>query len=236
MKSVGILVAMREELQPLRRHWNLDWTGPGDFLSGRWAGLRLQVALSGVGRQRAEAGVEKLLRYGKPDLLLSIGYSGALQPELRAGTCILADEVLSGEASWQTGPMSALERQFHGWQVGRVLCVDEVVLGKSELAGRFPGALAVDMESAAVACAAAGAALPWRALRVIVDDLQTELPLDFARCLNEDGQMHPGKLAREIARKPHRIPHLLRFSGHADRARRSLVENASRYLEVLSPW
>lgn len=227
---------MWEELQPLRRHWKLEWTGPGEFFTGRWAGLRLQVALSGVGHARAQSACSQLARYGRPDVLLSLGYSGALRPDLRAGSCILADRILTSSTTWESPGLSPLEQSFHGWRVGTLFCTDKVVMSKHRLAEQYPLAQAVDMESAALAAAACEQGLPWRALRVIVDDLHTELPLDFSTCLNERGQMHATRLARAIASKPHRIGRLIRFSGHANRARQSLVENASRYLEVLSPW
>jgi adenosylhomocysteine nucleosidase len=230
MKSLGILVAMWEELQPLRRHWKLEWTGPGEFFTGKVGGIRLQVALSGVGRRRALEGCQQLTRYGQPEALLSLGYSAGLKDDLQAGDCVSAQSV------WHEGRTWECDLPAWGPRSGMLLCVDDVIAGiehKQELARRHPEALALDMESAAVAQTATQAGLRWGALRVIIDPVGVALPLDFSGLMNERGQMHTGKLARHIATRPHRWPDLLRFSGHADRARRGLTRWASEYLESL---
>jgi adenosylhomocysteine nucleosidase len=230
---------MREELEPLRRNWNLDQTGPGDFWVGKWAGLRLQVALSGVGRRRAQATLPQLLRHGQPDLLLSLGYSGGLKAHLGAGQVVLATSVVTPDGqSWESPPHTPHE--LHpGWQRGQLLCVSQVAAqadAKRQLAQNFPEALAVDMESAWLAQVATEAGLPWRALRIIIDPLDQALPLDFSQCMSEGGQTHGLKLARHILSRPQNWPKLLHFSGLANTARASLVSQASHFLEVVTPW
>lgn len=235
MTSIGILIAMWEELTPLRKHWGLDWTGPGDFFTGRAEGVRVQVALSGVGTRRARSACDQLLRYGQPKLLLSLGYSGGLRADLKPGDCVLAGEIAT-ETSRFVSPRRLPDREQF-WRTGSLLCVENLqpqAEHKREWARRFPEALALDMESAVVAETAAQAGLPWLALRVIIDDLDTDLPLDFSRCLNQKGQMDAGKLARQVALHPQRIPGLLRFSKGAGQARRRLVECAGRVLQEVA--
>lgn len=229
MKSIGILIAMREELAPLTRHWKLDWTGPGNLWTGKVHGLRVQVALSGVGVQRARQAAHQLKNYGKPDWLVSLGYSGALQPHLRPGDAVWGSEVIAPDHTHHLAPdKTEVEKAITIWQTGQLLCSSTMVAKKEQ----HPEALAIDMESAAVA----EAGLPWRALRVIVDDLRTELPLDFNRCLDSNGQTSPLKLAKEVARRPHRLPQLMKFAGHAQAAQRGLIAGADRLLESLTPW
>ena len=236
MKSVGLLLAMWEELNPLRRHWKLDWTGPGNFFSGRVGDLRLQVALSGVGPRRARQACANLLRFGKPDMLLSAGYSGGLRPELRPGDCLLARKIYTPDGPIESSlPEPPTDPK---WQAAALLCVDQLApqaVHKQTLSERYPDTAAVDMESAVLAETANQAGLPWLALRVVIDDLHTDLPLDFSRCLNEHGQMHPGKLAQQVLLNPQRLPGLIRFSKGAERARRRLVECTDSLLaEVVS--
>lgn len=232
MRSVGILVAMQEELQPLRKHWRLDWTGPGYFFCGKWAGLRLQVALSGVGPARARHATQQLLRYGQPDMLLSCGFSGGLRSDLKVGDSLLASSVeTTARAPVSTHPFSQAEERDR--RVGPILCVDRLVptaVGKQQLGLSHPQALAVDMESIAVT----ETPLPWRALRVIIDTCDENLPLDFSRCMSAQGQTHHGRLAWELMRNPQALPGLIRFGAQSARATRSLVEACSTYLEVLS--
>jgi nucleoside phosphorylase len=230
---------MWEELHPLRKHWNLDWTGPGDFFCGKWAGLRLQVALSGVGPRRARAASQLLLRHGKPDLLISLGYSGALKPDLQPGDCLLAHSIETPPGRiYHSPPLSSLEKHA-SWRQARLLSVSRLAPSaesKRLLAGQYPQAEAVDMESSALAEMAEQAQLPWRALRVIIDPLNSNLPINFDRCVNQLGQTAPVRLAREIAFHPHKIPALLQFSRWERKAREQLVDCSSTLLEVTSPW
>ena len=230
---------MWEELKPLRKHWNLEWVGPGDFFCGRWAGIRIQVALSGVGPRRARAAMPILLRYGQPDFLLSLGYSGALKEELKPGDCMLAHSIETPQGQLFPSPsLSSLEKHAC-WRQARLLSVSRLAPtseSKRLLARQHPEAEAVDMESSVLAEAAEQAGLPWRALRVIIDPLHCSLPIDFNRCVNERGQTAPKRLAREILSNPTRIPALLKFSGWEREARQALVESSSKLLEVTSPW
>lgn len=238
VKSVGILVAMWEELNPLRKAWQLEWTGPGEFFCGRQGELRLQVALSGVGPRRAREATQKLLSCGQPEILVSLGYSGALKEELQAGDCLLAHSIESGHGKFfKTPGLSTQERHCGAWKEARLLCVNRLaptVESKRQLASLHPQAEAVDMESAVLAEGAEQAGLPWRALRVVMDPLASPLPIDFDRCVSERGQTSTLRLAREVALNPGRIPALLRFAGYEKRARRSLVERSRRLLEVMS--
>lgn len=229
IRSLGILVAMRQELDPLRKAWNLEWTGPGDFFTGKRRGLRLQVALSGVGPRRARSACQQLVRYGAPDLLLSLGYSGALRSQLQPGDAILADSIesLEGEV-WQA------HASGHGpWERGRLLWVEQLapsVEHKRQLSQAHPDCLAVDMESGVLAREAVSVGLPWQSLRIIVDPLHKPLPLDFDRCMSLKGQTHGLKLARHIALSPHRWPALAEFARYHQRATHSLVERSSQWL------
>lgn len=231
---------MWEELNPLRKHWNLEWTGPGDFFCGKWAGLRVQVALSGVGPRRARAATQLLLKHGQPDLLISLGYSGALKAELQAGDCLLAHSIETPQGQlFHSHPFTSLENHAALWRQSRLLSVTRLAPtpeSKILLAGQHPEADAVDMESSVLAEAAQQAQLPWRAMRVIIDPLHSALPINFSNCVNDRGQTAAAKLAREIAFNPHKIPALMKFSAFESKARRQLVQCSSTLLEVISPW
>lgn len=226
MKSVGILVAMWEEFTPLRKHWKLDWTGPGDFFTGKVSGLRVQVALSGVGPGNARRAVQELVSQGQPEALISLGYSGGLKDHLVPGDAIHAQEIETSD-----GKVYRSEQSGH-----RLLSVSKLAPSKESkrlLAEKHPEAYAVDMESAVVAEAAEQAGLPWRALRVIIDPLGSNLPIDFNRCVSPKGQTAPAKLAREILTHPAQIPALIEFGKWEKRARQQLILKSSELLETI---
>jgi len=226
VKSVGILVAMWEELNPLRKHWQLEWTGPGDFFTGKVAGLRVQVALSGVGPRHAEKAIHHLVRQGQPELLISLGYSGALKEQLKPGDVFHGNEIESPG-----------HKIFRNQQQGhRLLSVAKLAASKEkklQLAQEHPEAYAVDMESLILAQAAEEAGIPWRALRVIIDPLHSDLPIDFDRCVNPKGQTAPVLLAQQILTRPLKFPALLQFGRWERKARGQLLLHSSQLLEAI---
>ncbi len=124
------------------------------------------------------------------------------------------------------------------WNEARLLCVSRLAPtaeSKRQLAQHHPEAAAVDMESSVLAQAAAAAQLPWGALRIIIDPLDSALPIDFNRCVNERGQTNRAKSAREIVSHPDRLPALVKFARWERRARQQLVRCSSELLEAISP-
>jgi adenosylhomocysteine nucleosidase len=89
--------------------------------------------------------------------------------------------------------------------------------------GKETGASAVDMESAAVAVRAAEAGVPMAALRAITDAVDEQLPLDFNRCLDSDGQFHHGRLMLLLARHPGAVGGLIRLGLHSACAGQALA-------------
>lgn len=226
MKSVGILVAMWEELNPLRKHWRLEWTGPGDFFTGRFAGLRLQVALSGVGPKHARKAAQALVKQGEPELLLSLGYSGALKGHLQPGDTLHGHEI-------ETLDGTIYRNDLAGHRLLSVAKLAPSKESKRQLAENHPEAHAVDMESAVLVEVAEAAGIPWRVLRVIIDPLHSDLPINFNRCVSPKGQTAPAKLAREILSHPHKIPALVQFGRWEKKARGQLLLHSSQLLEAI---
>jgi 4-hydroxy-3-methylbut-2-enyl diphosphate reductase len=131
-------------------------------LAGRLPGTR--VLRTGMGPVRSAACMRSRLQ-GPPAVLVA-GVAGALDARLRPGDVVVADE-LRGEGAAIPCPSApllaaALRRQGLTVHVGPLLTRPDLVRGP--LPGT--GALAVDMESAAVAAAAG---VPVAAVRAVVD-------------------------------------------------------------------
>ena len=93
-----------------------------------------------------------------------------------------------------------------------------------------PGRIAVDLESWAVARAAARAQVPWLALRVVVDPLDADLPA-FAR-ERHDGYVLPA--LRHALRGPRAMLELVRLGFRADTAIRALQQALLHLAPTLS--
>ena len=197
----------------------------------------IRVYQCGVGRERAYDAASAALSAGA-SALVSWGVAGALVPELSPGTILLPQLVLTPEGEefatdsrWRLELCRALQPMF-AVQGGSLLDAREVLstrAAKAQLA-QASGAIAVDMESAAVGRAAAGAGRPFVVLRVIIDGLSDTLPRDVARWIDAAGNRRL-IAALETVFRPASWPDLFKLSRRYRQARRALTESA----QVLVP-
>jgi 4-hydroxy-3-methylbut-2-en-1-yl diphosphate reductase len=155
MPEPGLLVAapLRLEAMALRRGL------PADL-----------VVRTGMGPARSRRAA-KALRDRNPAALAVAGVCGALTDELAPGDVVVANEVRSadGVVACPSAPLLAGALRAIGLtvRVGPIVSVDRVVQGAERAELAATGALAVDMESAMLADAAAGR--PFAVVRVVVD-------------------------------------------------------------------
>ncbi|MBI5240852.1 MAG: phosphorylase [Elusimicrobia bacterium] len=158
MRNVLVAAATRWESEPIRR-----------ALSRPALVLR-----TGLGPAAASAALARLET--EPALVVSAGFAGALQPDLRCGDLVACQLTPCPQAA------KALETSAVGLGVvprfGRILHSDFVLTTPEQKreAGERSGALAVDMESSAIAAWARGRGLPALAVRVVFDELDRPLP------------------------------------------------------------
>ena len=240
--SVGILVAMREELWAIRKVVELDWTGPGDFLSGKLGPLRIQVALSGAGPERARQAAELLVKYGQPKMLLGAGLSGGLTDTVGVGDVVLSSGVQAPDRPSLAASLEMLEVYGDGLgydQLGSLLTLPRVLTtpaDKAEVAAQYPDSLAIDMETYSLAEVACRNQLPWLAWRVVSDGNRQALPLDFNEYLDPKGQADLRRIAWAAVRVWKVGAQLARFGAAVNPARHRLAQQVRRFLGVLAAW
>src|SRR5262249_17045906 len=140
------------------------------WLCGEEPGPAVLAFETGPGPAAAEAAASWLM--GRPEVggVLAAGFCGALRPGLGAGGLVLATEVvdLGGDrwpATWQTPDEGGEGVVFHR---GPVLTAGLVTdPGEKRRLGAAHGALAVDMESAAVARLCRERGVPFGCLRAV---------------------------------------------------------------------
>ena len=162
-------------------------------------GQNASIWLCGMGEEAARQAAEGL-RAGGATALMSFGFAGALDPSLRPGDLVLPETVHAGfplpvDLGWR--PVCGRCFLPHLNVSGGMLAASNKVLTsatrKIELAQRT-GACAVDMESGAVAEAAAHAGLPFLAVRAISDAVEFSPPPSSARCVRPDGSADLARL------------------------------------------
>jgi adenosylhomocysteine nucleosidase len=158
------------------------------------AGAPWRIEQSGPGPQRAAAAAARALEAGAK-LLVSWGLAGALDAAVAPGTVLVPRRIVTagGETLAVDGERHAALAALAGELVvahGDLLTVAAALElpAAKRAAARTSGAVAVDMESAAIAAAAARAGVPFVALRVIVDGVDDALPKNAERWVNERGE------------------------------------------------
>jgi adenosylhomocysteine nucleosidase len=186
------------------------------------------VAVSGMGCAAAAGAAQALADAGAKGLV-SWGMAGGLDPTLSAGTICLPTIVLdaaggsfSTEHHWREAvgaAIAARRRVVDGTLLTTPQALHDIA-GKAA-AFRATGAVAVDMESAAVAEVAAKRRLPFLAVRVIVDTAGDALP-GSVLAASKGGQVSVPRLLQGLLGAPADLLPLLRLAQRYRAAIRAL--------------
>lgn len=144
---------------------------------GEHRGRRIGIVISGVGRTAAARATAAVIEAHRPQLVITAGFAGALDPELRRNDLVVADTI-AREDGKTIRPETVDDLRWPRCFVGRLLTVDRVVKNRDEKQElrKVSQALAVEMESYAVVEACCAAKVPVAAIRVILDTADENLP------------------------------------------------------------
>jgi adenosylhomocysteine nucleosidase len=183
---------------------------------------RALVLETGIGAARAAAAVRWVLESCSPRLVVAAGFAGALAPSLAVGEVILASEVVEPEdLRWRV----ALPAELGDLLCGRLLSVPRLVTTPEEkraLARQY-GALAVDMESAAVAEMCQERRVPCAVVRAISDAADAGLSPQLVTLL-AGGRASPARVIAALLRRPRLVGELWRLARDTRRAARRLAQ------------
>ena len=177
----------------------LDWPGAAFAREIAWRGNRWLLVANGPG---ARLVTQAIGSRREVDGIMSIGFCGALDPALRVG------DIVSG---------------------GRILTTDRVAVTAAEKRSlrEQTGAVAVEMEAAAVEAKAREWGVAFRSVKVVSDAAADDLPLDFNQYRDREGRFSRGRIALAALARPLRaIPGLLRL----DRDCRVAAEKLGEFL------
>ena len=244
---IAILVAVKQELQPILRRakaGHIVRQEHLDFYEGTLAGHPVALLALGVGKECARIAAEMTVRCYRPDLIISAGFGGALQDHIGGGDLIIGTDIL--EMLQDTGheirsravpspgrpPLLDVVPDRGRVHYGKIITTEEMIL-KAETKqriGKSTGALAVDMETSAVATVCAAHDTHFLAVRCISDIRRLDLPEEFNDFF-VIGQLQPGRVAAACARHPALLADLARIGYRAAHA----GQNLARYLERVLP-
>ncbi|QDU03816.1 5'-methylthioadenosine/S-adenosylhomocysteine nucleosidase [Gimesia chilikensis] len=221
--DIGLVCALPMEVQPfldrcehLKKYTGGSYVFRGGFLDR----IKVAVVQTGVGFARARAATQALIDAHSPPWVLSIGFSGALQSGMRVGDIVVATSICDLHGQELTNDVHFPEDPENGLYVGRILNADEIVRTveeKQKLATEYD-ALAVDLESLAVAQICHAQKRGFMAIRVISDDCSTDLPKEVLSILGETGAVRAGAALGAVFKRPESIKEMWKMRGDASRA------------------
>jgi len=236
--TCGIVVALPEELGTLTSK-KID-KGRCVFISDA-----VILAYSGAGADNAQTASELLIAQGATRLI-SWGCAAAISDTLKPGDLVLADSLTDAEggrntkfcvsADWHNH-VNTLLSSYIKVHTGSLVESKNIVSSSSDKKHLHiqSGAIALDMESIAVAKVAKQNKLPFLVIRAIADPANMDLPKAINHSLNNEGDIILAKLLSYIVLHPAQIPGLIRLGLHFQAAKNTLKLVAKQLDHVSAP-
>ena len=223
--AIGLIVALNAEASALIGRGRWEQAEGCLFRRSRLTdGTHLIVVRSGMGSKNASTASKWLIGEGVAGVAVS-GVSGGLSPDLAPGDLVLADSVIQDDGNllkemrelscaWTDMAYGVLIDKGIPAYRGPIITTQRPVLSAGDKHALFvkSRALAVDMESAAVAAAAGNAGLPFLAFRAVCDAAGRSIPDDFLDFINPEGRVRLFRLFRRLLLKPTLVSDLLRMN------------------------
>ncbi len=171
---------------------------------------------SGSNPARAAKGAQQMVDSGTTGLV-SFGVGGGLDPSLTPGSLVVATMVITPEGEkikTDTAWRNHIQELTPGpLTLAGIAGSDHAVTSPQAKSDLFTatGAVAVDMESHAVAKVALKADLPFLALRAIADPAHRSLPISAMGGLGPDGHTRALVVLGNLLLRPWELPNLLRL-------------------------
>lgn len=192
--KTGLIVAMNKEFELVRqllRQPKVAKLRHLEFVEGILGNRQIVLARAGIGKVNAAAATVEMINNFAPDNIISSGVAGGIDAQLKvldvvAGEYTAYHDVWCGDGN-EYGQVQGLPVRFAGdgalldkftaqnagnLHRGLIVSGDQFITDRQELEKiktRFPQALAVDMESAAIAQVCHLYRVPFLALRIISD-------------------------------------------------------------------
>jgi adenosylhomocysteine nucleosidase len=232
----GIVVALPEELSTLTAN---------RLVKGGVARLsdNILVTYSGAGPENAGAASELLVSQGAKQLI-SWGCAAALDASFKSGDLVMANSCIDAEQvafglnnkAWLIFVKTSLEKHpaVHSY-IGTLAESKSIVassLDKENIA-EATGAIALDMESVAIAKVAQGHGLPFLCIRAIADPLNMDLPKAVSHALNDQGDVVLSKLLTYLLWHPTELPGLIRL-GLSFHAAKNTLKRVAQDIDAIA--
>ena len=240
-RLILIFYAFAREIAPFKRRLKnrrpLEHRDLRGF-QGDSGGTHITAIATGIGLARARSVARRAFGlYPDAEIAIGTGVAGALTGELQPGDLILADRVIAHpSAAVEPEHLTAIDPNHleeirralrnsgFTYASGAILTAHRVLQNGAEKrhAREATGAIAVDMETASIAEAAAAFGRPFVSVRAIIDSVDDEVA--GAALADENGQVRALAAAGHLIRNPGEFLKLPRMMINLGRATRSIAD------------
>jgi len=205
---VGVLAPMKSELRPVVRAFALK---PAEINgvavhTGIVGNAEVVASTTGIGTALATSATERLLGLADFDRVMVVGIAGGVGPTVDIGDLVIPEVVLDGPTGneYRPAPIDGPSAR------GSIVTSDDFIVDPERLRDLIArGVIAVDMETGSVAAVCAARGIAWSAVRAISDRAE-DGDEEMVKLANVDGSPNGAAIARYFARRPGRIPYLLK--------------------------
>ncbi|HLY40153.1 MAG TPA: hypothetical protein VKR52_03025 [Terracidiphilus sp.] len=222
MTRTAIIAALSGELKAIVHGWKHQSIDGVDTWAHRDENLYV-AACAGTGQAAATRAFAAVERDAPIDLVFSVGWAGALTPDVAAGSA----HNVAGVIDARTG------ERFHCdagagplWLVTNPKVADRSE--KRRLASTYSAAL-VDMEAAAIARLAQMRGIPFYAIKGVSDPFQAKLP-DFNRFIAPDGRFQTFRFTLYALVTPWHWPALAKMGENSSKASQQIADALENFL------
>lgn len=201
---------------------------------GEHHGRVVALIHSGMGVTRARKAAEHLIFGHRPYWIVHPGFCGALDPTLKACDVVLPSEIVTPEREPIPIPIRP-DLLPQGIVTGRLLTLDRILRKPDEKKHwhEHTGAIAVDMESHAVAELCQSMNLRWVGLRVVSDTADEELPAEILTIAGPTGAFRLGATIGALWNRPSAVKDLLKLRESAQNAAEKIAHYSGHLIDAL---
>jgi adenosylhomocysteine nucleosidase len=183
------------------------------------------AACAGAGQAAATRAFAAIEDGGPIDLVFSVGWAGALRPEIAAGTA----HNMAGVYDARTGERFNCDADAGPlWLATSPKVANETE--KRRLASAYKAAL-VDMEAAAIARLATMRGIPFYCIKGVSDDLNARLP-DLNPFIAPDGKFRMANFVLFALLRPWYWPALIRMGENSRKAAQAIAQSLLGFLDA----
>jgi nucleoside phosphorylase len=184
MASTLVLYSLDKEVVFFKKDIKVQEARPldrGELLTCLYQGKTFHLAKAGVGGEQVTSTLEALVKKVNPRCIILAGYAGSADPNLKIGTVILPEKVITRENTIEEIPVDSVVSLPTGADYRTNITLRTVPglcfkKDKKKVRAELGNNLAVDMESGFCAAWTREKGVPFAVVKAISDGFDTALP------------------------------------------------------------